>query len=295
MLIGAQANTISSALFLTGMVANPLVVSQAFDVFKIDFDWLTWFIGACVPGLISLLVMPNLVLRMVKPTGAVHENMQRVLREERNHLGPMRWQEKIVGIVLICLVIGWAAKPWHGQHPAVVALLGLVALILSRAVTWKILREDRRAWETLLWLGGIITLANKLKSTGFIDWLAHHMQHLVTGLDPLFALCIVWVVYLYSMIFFASDTAHAGALVGAFFLILKLSHVPAMVAIPALAYASSICSGLTNYSTGTTVIYYGHGYVKPSLWFRVGFVVSCSHLCIWLGLGLIWWRVLGWY
>jgi DASS family divalent anion:Na+ symporter len=141
----------------------------------------------------------------------------------------------------------------------------------------------------------MITLANKLKSTGFIDWVAQHMQHWVMGMDPLLALCMLWVVYLYSMFFFASDTAHAGALLGAFYFTLKLSHVPALLAIPALAYASSICSGLTNYSTGTTVIYYGHGYVKPPLWFKVGLVVSCSHIVIWLGGGLLWWRVLGWY
>jgi DASS family divalent anion:Na+ symporter len=34
MLVGAQANTISSALFLTAMVANPLVAGVAYDIFQ---------------------------------------------------------------------------------------------------------------------------------------------------------------------------------------------------------------------------------------------------------------------
>ena len=295
MLVGAQANTISSALFLTAMVANPLVAGVAYDIFQVEFDWVTWFIGASVPGAASLFVMPRLVRRLVRPEESCWNTLQGYLQSQREELGVMRWQEKVVALVLVGLVVGWASKSWHGLHPVVVALSGLVVLILSRAVGWQILRDDRRAWDTLLWLGGMITLANKLKTTGFIDWVAQHMQHWVMGMDPLVALCMLWVVYLYSMFFFASDTAHAGALLGAFYFTLKLSHVPALLAIPALAYASSICSGLTNYSTGTTVIYYGHGYVKPPLWFKVGLVVSCSHIVIWLGGGLLWWRVLGWY
>ena len=40
--MGAHANLITAAMFLTGMAANPLISKAAFDIFEIQFDWVTW-------------------------------------------------------------------------------------------------------------------------------------------------------------------------------------------------------------------------------------------------------------
>ena len=39
----------------------------------------------------------------------------------------------------------------------------------------------------------------------------------------------------------------------------------------------------------------GAGYVPQGTWWRVGFTVSLVNLAIWLGVGMIWWKLLGWW
>ena len=66
-LVGAHANMITGAMFLTGMAANPLVSEAAKDIFNIEFDWLTWVYGSIVPGTISLVFLPILIKYLSKP------------------------------------------------------------------------------------------------------------------------------------------------------------------------------------------------------------------------------------
>lgn len=61
MLVGAHANLIAAAMYLTGMAANSLVRKAANDVFGIDFGWGTWALGAIVPAVLSFLVLPLLI------------------------------------------------------------------------------------------------------------------------------------------------------------------------------------------------------------------------------------------
>ncbi|MEZ0367820.1 MAG: SLC13 family permease, partial [Candidatus Sericytochromatia bacterium] len=57
-LVGAHANLVSAAMFLTGMAANPLVAKAASEIYHLDFSWSRWALGALVPGLTSLLLLP---------------------------------------------------------------------------------------------------------------------------------------------------------------------------------------------------------------------------------------------
>jgi len=48
-------------------------------------------------------------------------------------------------------------------------------------------------------------------------------------------------------------------------------------------------------STGPVIIYFGLGYVPAARWFKIGFLISLFHLGIWLGIGLPYWKWLGWW
>jgi len=43
------------------------------------------------------------------------------------------------------------------------------------------------------------------------------------------------------------------------------------------------------------IIYFGLGYVPAARWFKIGFLISLFHLGIWLGIGLPYWKWLGWW
>ncbi len=52
---------------------------------------------------------------------------------------------------------------------------------------------------------------------------------------------------------------------------------------------------MTHYGTGSAPVFFGTGYVSQGTWWRIGFLVSLVNVAIWLGAGLLWWKVLGWW
>jgi DASS family divalent anion:Na+ symporter len=67
------------------------------------------------------------------------------------------------------------------------------------------------------------------------------------------------------------------------------------VAAMALACFSSLNAAMTHYGTGSAPVFFGAGYVSQTEWWRVGFLISLVNLAIWLGGGLLWWKLLGWW
>tara|TARA_Y100000591_G_C21425327_1_gene494206 strand:- start:284 stop:562 length:279 start_codon:yes stop_codon:yes gene_type:complete len=90
-------------------------------------------------------------------------------------------------------------------------------------------------------------------------------------------------------------TAHIIALASAIFLILINVDINPFLIVAIIAYFSNLCGCLTNYSTGPVIIYFGNGYVKTAVWFKIGFLISIYHIFVWFGFGLIWWKIIGWY
>jgi DASS family divalent anion:Na+ symporter len=40
-------------------------------------------------------------------------------------------------------------------------------------------------------------------------------------------------------------------------------------------------------------MFFGHGYVPMSTWWRIGFIVSVANILIWSTIGFAWWRLIG--
>lgn len=80
-----------------------------------------------------------------------------------------------------------------------------------------------------------------------------------------------------------------------FLVVLTAAGTPPLLAAFVLAYASNLCAGLTHYGTTPAPIYFAAGYVTQRTWWRLGLVVSIVNLTIWLTIGLLWWRLLGYW
>jgi DASS family divalent anion:Na+ symporter len=65
---------------------------------------------------------------------------------------------------------------------------------------------------------------------------------------------------------------------------------PLLAALPS-AYVSSLIAGITHCGTGSAPIFFSAGYVRPTEWWRIGFLVSLADLGIWLGVGIGWWKL----
>lgn len=294
-LVGAHANLIAAAMFLTGMAANPLVKKAASDVFAIDFGWGAWALGAIIPGLVGLSLLPIVIYFLAKPTLKDTHAAQETAQDELRRMGPWSSGEKVMCAVFIILLGMWTTKSLHGMSTTLVAWIGVSLLLLTRTESWEDIAGNDKAWDTLIWLGGLLTMANSLKSYGFIDWFASNMKFLVEDLSGIAIIISLALIYFYSMYFFSMLTAHIAAMVAAFFAVASGVGAPAMLTVAILAYFSNLCGCVTNYSTGPLIIYFGLGYVPQPKWFGVGFLVSLFHLAIWLSVGMMWWKFLGWW
>ena len=294
-LVGSQANLITASMFLTGMAANPLISKAADDVFGIQFGFAEWALGSIVPGLVGLLLLPLLIFRLSRPTLTDSRPAQQKAKEELERMGPMSGAEWVMLLTLTLLLALWTTTALHGMSTTLVAWIGVSILLLTRTETWDDIVSNSKAWDTLIWLGGLLTMANLLRDYRFIEWFAGSMQGWVAGYDGVVVVILLALIYFYSMYAFSMFTAHISAMVATFLAVCLAANGSPMLAVALMAYFSCLCGCLTNYSTGPVVIYFGLGYVEVRKWFTVGFAVSLFHLVTWLGVGMLWWRLLGWW
>ena len=288
-----QGNTITSAMFLTSMAGNPLIALLAAKTLNIQLSWGQWALASVVPGIISLLVVPYFLYKFYPPEIKKTPEAKALAAKELEHMGPMARGEKIVAMVFVGALILWSTSQYTKLDATVVALLAVVVMLITQVLEWKDVLDEKGAWDTLIWMGALVGLADYLSKLGFIPWFANTMAASIAGIPWLEAFIVLTIVYLYAHYAFASLTAHITAMYPAFIAVAVAAGAPAYLVALSLAFMSNLCMSLTHYAAGPSPIYFGAGYVDQSTWWRLGFIISVINLIIWVGLGSIWWKFLG--
>jgi DASS family divalent anion:Na+ symporter len=285
----------ASAMFLTGMAANPLIAVFAMRVGHVELTWMRWFAGASVPGFLTLAAVPWLLCRLVKPELQDMAPAREHARVELLKMGTVRREEKWLVAILLAVMAGWVTSNWHGVSNTFVAFAGLAAILLARVLSWDDLLDERRAWDALIWFAPLLMMSDALSETGVIKVLSGGLFSLMSGWPWMLALLALAVSYFYVHYTFASLTAQTTALYASFLAAALAAGVPVLLAALPLAYISSLNAGITHYGTGSAPVFFGAGYVRQSEWWRVGFLVSVADLLIWMGVGVGWWKLIGFW
>ncbi|GBG71516.1 hypothetical protein CBR_g8933 [Chara braunii] len=295
MLTCFQTSVISSAMFLTGMAANPLSVNLAAGAIGHAISWTEWAMAGLVPGLIGLLVIPSFLYVIYPPEIKASPDAPRLAQENLKKMGPMTREEKIMAATLVCTVGLWIFGSSIKVDAVTAAIAGLSVLLVTGVVTWKECLGEGVAWDTLTWFAALIAMANYLNKYGLIAWFSQSVVKVVGGLglpwQPAFGILVL--LYFYSHYFFASGAAHIGAMFTAFLSVATALGTPPLFGALVLCFVSNLMGGLTHYGIGSAPVFYGAGYVPLSKWWTYGFICSVLNLVIWLGAGSIWWNVLG--
>ena len=292
-LVSFHTTYTASAMFLTGMAANPLIAEFAQKIGHVELTWGRWFLGSSVPGFLTLSLVPWLLLRMVKPEIRDTSKARELARTELARMGPLTRNEKWLVAVMACVMTGWVTQPWHGIPNTFVALSGLCALLVLNVISWDDLLSEKRAWDALVWFAPLVMMSDVLATNGAIRVLSDHLFGLMAGWAWPAVLAAVVLSYCYIHYGFASMTAHVTALYPAFLAAALAGGVPPMLAALALAYFSNLNAAMTHYGTGSAPVFFGAGYVRQGEWWRIGFLVSLVQMAIWLGLGSLWWKLAG--
>jgi divalent anion:Na+ symporter, DASS family len=293
MLVAFHATYTASAMFLTGMAANPLIAEFALKIAHVNLTWGSWFAGSVLPGMVSLIVVPQLIYRLARPEIGDTAPARDLARRELKRMGPLQRQEKWLIAIMLCVMAGWVTSPWHGVSNTFVALAGLSAILLARVLTWEDLLNEHKAWDALIWFAVLVMMADQLNEIGVIKILSVKLFGLMGGLSWPVLLFVLVASYCYIHYAFAGMTAHVTALYPGFLGAALAGGVPPMAAALPLAYFSNLNAAMTHYGTGSAPVYFGAGYVRQSEWWRIGFLISVLNLAIWMGIGMWWWRVVG--
>lgn len=295
MQIEYQANAITCAMFMTAMAGNPMAVELAAKTIGVEITWSAWATAAIVPGLLSLLLMPYLLYKLYPPE--IHEmpHAKQMAVEALDKMGPMSWMEKVVLAVFVGSLALWATSSLTHMNATGVGMLAVTVLLLTNVLTWQDVLQEKGAWNTMFWMGSLIALAGALSSSGFIKVVADMAGAAIqsAGLSWLAAFIILVLIYVYSHYAFASVSAHIGAMYAAFLAVAVAVGTPPLLAAISFAALSNIMIPLTHYGGGAAPILYGAGYVPQGTWWKLGFIIVTVNLVIWLGIGSLWWHVIG--
>lgn len=293
-LVVFHANAITSGMFLTAMAGNPLVVKLAGDQ-GIDISWGSWALGAIVPGLACLLLMPVLLYRIAPPTLRETPKAVDVANQKLHDLGTLKRDEWIMAGTFIGLLVLWIFGRYLGLPATLVALCGVCFLLLSGVLSWNEIKGNKGAWDTMIWFGAFVTMAHYLSKFGVVSFLSGSIGVLFDGMPVWISLIMISVIYYFSHYFFAATTAQISAMYASFLIILISVGVPPLGGALFLAYLSNICAVVTHYGNGPAPILFGAGYVSLSTWWKAGFLMSLVYLVIWLSIGNAWLSWLGYY
>jgi len=284
-----------AAMFFTGNAANPLIVSLAKQVTGIELTYTRWAVGAIVPALASMVIVPMVLWRVRPPSIRRTPAAAAFASTELDRLGPTTRPERIMLGVFAVTTILYVTRAWHGIDYPVTALAGLCALLLTRVLTWDDVLAERSAWDTFVWYGAIYAMARALNEANLTRVFAQSVGGLTAGAQWGMVLAGLLTIYLYAHYAFATITAHVSAMYVPFAIVMLAAGTPPIVAILSMGYVSSLGASLTHYGTTSSPIYYGAGYLSQGAWWRVGLLVATVNALVWVGFGLAWWKLLGWW
>ncbi len=304
-LVNYHSNPITSAMFITATAPNPLVVELVAKATNSDIElsWGTWALAMFVPGLIAMILMPTVLYFIAPPEVKETPNAMQFAKDRLKEQGPMSRGEWIMLGIFGILLFLWAGVPAlllgkaYAVDATTTAFIGLSLLLLSGVLTWDDILKEKSAWDTITWFAALVMMATFLNKLGVVTWFSGLLESGIasTGMGWMGACALLLLAYLYAHYMFASTTAHITAMFGAFYAAGIALGAPPMLFALLMAAASNIMMTLTHYATGTAPIIFGSGYSTLGEWWKVGFIMSVVNLLVFVVIGGIWWKLLGYW
>jgi len=294
MAICMQSNVITSAMFLTAMAANPVIVKLAL-MSNIDISWFDWALAALVPGMISLILMPLFMYYYLYPPSIrTSTEAPKMAQKKLIEMGTISNKELVMIGIFFILIFSWIfGKKLFGINASGTALLGYVLLLITRLITFEETVKTAPAWNTFIWFGHLGMMSSFLAKMGIMSWIELYLKTAFIGYSPLLLILCLSLIYFYMHYLFASATAHVTVFFPTFLLLFTNVGIDGKIAALILGFLSILSSGLTHFGLASAPIFFGAGYIGIKTWFRIGLLSSILYLIIWAIAGSGWWKVIG--
>jgi L-tartrate/succinate antiporter len=281
-----SSTAVTSSLFLTALGPNLLAISMVRRATEIDVSWSQWTLGVLPVGLVLLATLPLLVYLVYPPEIRSSREVPAWAAAELRAMGRPSPGEGAMALLIALAFCLWVfAGRWI--HPTTVAFVVVSLMLLARVIDWDDVVGNRSAWDTLLYFGTLLTMADGLSRLGVIAWAADGVSRSLAGTPPLAVMTILVAFFFLVHYLFASLTAHTTAVLPAILAAgVAIPGMPVRAFALLLMYSIGLMGVLTPYATGPAPVYFGSGFIERREFWLLGLVFGLIYLAALLGIGM---------
>jgi DASS family divalent anion:Na+ symporter len=284
---GIVSLSVSSALWLTAMAANPLGVEIAKGV-GVEIGFGSWLIASSVPTLCAMVVLPSVLIRLIRPEVRHTPEAPAAARRALAALGPFSRNEWVVLVVFVGMVVLWGAAGTLGLDSTAIAFLGLGALLSTGVLTLADIGKQGDVLATFIWFAVLFTISNQLNELGFMGFVGQKLAGALGGFAAPTAGLVLVGAYILLHYLFVSQTAHLLALFGVFLEVgVKLGVNPAVLAFQ-LLFATNYFTAITPQGSSANLLFTGSGYLTQGELYRLGAITTGVSVLIYFVIGTAW-------
>jgi len=280
--------TLSSALWLTAMAANPAGAKMAKE-FGVNITYGSWAIAAIAPVVVLYFIIPRVLMKVYPPEVKETPDAPQIAQDALDIMGDVSRNEWVMASVFIGMVGLWIASSFVPEiNKTAVAFLGLGILMIANIFTMKDLSGEGQALGTLVWFAILYAMSVYLNKFGFMGWVGENAATMVSGMSWPMAYVLLIVSYVLIHYFFVSQTAQMLALFTVFLSVAIEAGVPAELMAYMLLFATNFNAVITPQGSSANVIYVGSGYLEAGEIYRVGGIVTLVNTLVFLTVGTAW-------
>jgi DASS family divalent anion:Na+ symporter len=287
MFSGIASLSLSSALWLTAMAANPLGAEIA-RPFGVEIDFASWLVASAAPTLTAMVLLPLLLYRIMAPEVTKTPEAPKAARAALKALGPFTGGEKIVSAIFVVMVALWAMSATLKIDSTAVAFLGLGVMLATGVLTLQDIAGEGDVLATYIWFAVLFTLSGQLNELGLMGYIGQRLAGALGGLPWLWAGLVLVVAYVLLHYLFVSQTAHLLALFGVFLDVGVKLGVPAAPLAFLLLFATNFFSGITPQGSSANLLFAGSGYLSQGDLYRLGAISTAFSLLVYILVGVPW-------
>jgi solute carrier family 13 (sodium-dependent dicarboxylate transporter), member 2/3/5 len=199
MLSVAFGGNISGTAIMTAAISNILTVELLYQFTNIKITYVQWFLYTFP---LWLILIPAIWLLLIKvfplPKKEQYFPMVRSEMEKKIvELGPVSKRELRCFFILLFIVALWLTEPFHGLHPSIPALLGVVLMTLPGigCASWETVVKIN--YNTILLLSVTLSMGYTLVDSGAASIISEYLSvswFLSLMQNPLMAVIIIIIL-----------------------------------------------------------------------------------------------------
>ena len=285
----AFSATIGGMATLIGTPPNAVMAGMLSKIYNYQINFLDWFVIGLPASLLLLPITWFILTKICFPTNKLKNLDGKLILKEQNKLGKITIDEIIVCCIFNFTAFLWITRKWltnlfegtlpHGAITDANIAIGAAILLFimpsfqndkKRLINWEVTKD--LPWGALILIGGGLTLASAINSSGLASWIGS----MTGGLEntPIIMITIISIISIIILTELTSNTATASTFIpilGA--TAIGLGENPLILIIPATLAAS--CAFMMPVATPPNAIAYASGYlnikdmIKAGVWINL--------------------------